>query len=78
MQNRGQGGAWNTSKLNFPVTYNNFCSVNITRNGYSNADFSAITYTEIRVLAHTVYCQATLSSIVLGNRYNHFLIAIGS
>lgn len=77
MQNRGQGGTWNTTKLNFPVTYNNFCSVNITRNGYSDVDFSATDNTQIRILAHTAYCKATLSSIILGNRYSHFLIGIG-
>ena len=73
-----QANTWNTTKLNFPVTYNNFCSVNITRKGYSNVDFSATDNTQIRVLAHTAYCNVTLSSIILGTRYSHFLIGIGS
>ena len=77
MQNRGAGGTWNTTKLNFPVTYNNFCSVNITRNGYADGDFSSTGNTQIRILAHTAYCSSTLSSTILGNRYSHFLIIIG-
>ena len=68
---------YDTTRLNFPVTYNNFCSVNITRNGYSDGDFSSTDNTPIRVLAHTAYCNSTLSSIILGNRYSHFLIIIG-
>lgn len=77
MQHSTIADNYDTTRLNFPVTYNNFCSVNITRNGYSDGDFSSTNNTQIRILAHTAYCNVTLSSIILGNRYSHFLIGIG-
>lgn len=78
MRNRTQLDTWDTIELNFPVTYNNFCSVNITRVGYADTDFSSTNNVQLRILAHTSFCTNTLSSIVLGNRHNHYLIAIGS
>lgn len=78
MRHNAQFNVWDTIRLNFPIIYNNFCSVTITRIGFADEDFSSTSNIQLRILAHTSLCTITLSSIVLGNRHSHCLIAIGS